>query len=123
MAMKAVFDSDILIDFLTGEAKADVELRRYSERLISVVSWAEVMIGAAPGDEEIKCREFLASFSVVPFDLAIADEAARIRRGSRLKLPDAVIWATAKVNGALLVTRNTSDFPSDDPFVRIPYSL
>ncbi len=121
--MKAVFDSDILIDFLTGEAKADVELRRYSERLISVVSWAEVMIGAAPGDEEIKCREFLASFSVVPFDLAIADEAARIRRGSRIKLPDAVIWATAKVNGALLVTRNTSDFPSDDPFVRIPYSL
>jgi len=121
--MKAVFDSDILIDYLTGEAKADVELRRYSDRLISIVSWAEVMIGATPGDEEIKCREFLASFSVIPLDLMIAEEAARIRRGSPIKLPDAVIRATAKVNGALLVTRNTRDFPSDDPFVRIPYSL
>lgn len=121
--MKAVFHSDILIDYLTGEAKADVELRRYSDRLISVVSWAEVMIGATPGDEAIKCREFLASFSVIPLDLMIAEEAARIRRGLRIKLPDAVIWATAKVNGALLVTRNARDFPSDDPFVRIPYSL
>lgn len=121
--MKALFDSDILIDYLVGEAKADVELKRYKHRLISVVSWAEVMIGAASLDEEIKCREFLSSFSIIPFDLTLAEEAARIRRGTRIKLPDAIIWATAKTNGALLVTRNTKDFPTDDPFVRIPYSV
>jgi hypothetical protein len=28
MAMKAVFDSDILIDYLVGEEKADIELSR-----------------------------------------------------------------------------------------------
>ncbi len=121
--MKALFDSDILIDYLLGEKKADVELKRYPERLISVVSWSEVMIGAASRDEEIKCREFLCSFSIIPFDLTIAEEAARIRRGTRIKLPDAIIWATAKTKGALLVTRNTKDFPTDDPFIRIPYSF
>ena len=121
--MKALFDSDILIDYLVGEPQADLELSLYSVRLISVVSWSEVMIGAASADEEIKCRDFLASFSVIPFDLPIAEEAARIRRGTRIKLPDAIIWASAKVKEALLVTRNTKDFPSDDPFVRIPYSV
>jgi predicted nucleic acid-binding protein len=123
MAMKALFDSDILIDYLVGEVKADIELKRYSIRLISIVSWSEVMIGAVSSDEETKCRGFLSSFSIIPFDLAIAEEAARIRRGTRIKLPDAIIWATAKTNGALLVTRNTRDFPADDPFVRIPYSV
>jgi len=111
--MKAVFDSDILIDYLT-------DLRRYPERLISVVSWAEVMIGAASKDEEIRCREFLSSLTVVELDPTIAEEVACIRRESRIKLPDAIFWATAKVNGAPLVTRNTKDFPADDPFVRIP---
>jgi predicted nucleic acid-binding protein len=123
MAMKALFDSDILIDFLVGESKAERELKRFSERLISIVSWSEVMIGADSEDEQIKCREFLAAFTVIPFDQTIAEEAVRIRRGTRLKLPDAIIWASAKANGALLVTRNTRDFPTDDPFVRIPYSV
>jgi len=30
-------------------------------------------------------------------------------------LPDAVIWATAQAHAMLLVTRNTKDFPVDDP--------
>jgi len=121
--MKALFDSDILIDYLVGEAEAEVELKRYSERLISIVSWSEVMVGADSEEQQTKCREFLAAFTVVPFDEKIAEEAARIRRDTRIKLPDAIIWATAKATGALLVTRNTKDFPTDDPFVRIPYSL
>jgi predicted nucleic acid-binding protein len=123
MAMKALFDSDILIDYLVGEAKADTELRRYSERLISVISWSEVMIGAASKDEEMSCRAFLSSFTVIPFGLDIAEEAVRIRRGARIKLPDAIIWASARSNGALLVTLNTKDYPKDDPFVRVPYSI
>jgi predicted nucleic acid-binding protein len=123
MAMKALFDSDILIDFLVGESKAERELNRFSERLISIVSWSEVMIGADSEDEQIKCREFLAAFTVIPFDQTIAEETVRMRRGTRVKLPDAIIWASAKANGALLVTRNTKDFPTDDPFVRIPYSV
>ena len=121
--MKALFDSDILIDFLMGESKAEVELKRYSDRLISVVSWSEVMIGASSEDEETKCRDFLASFSIISFDQAIAEKAVLIRRSRRIKLPDAIIWATARANEALLVTRNSRDFPTDDPFVRIPYAI
>ena len=39
------------------------------------------------------------------------------------KLPDAVIRATAQTTGRLLVTRNTRDFPPDDPWVREPCTL
>jgi predicted nucleic acid-binding protein len=40
-----------------------------------------------------------------------------------MKLLDATILATAQVNGAILVTRNTQDFPANMPGIRIPYTL
>jgi hypothetical protein len=52
----------------------------------------------------------------------IAERAVALRRARRVKLPDALIWATAETQGALLVTRNTKDFPADAPGIRVPYS-
>jgi predicted nucleic acid-binding protein len=40
-----------------------------------------------------------------------------------MRLPDAIIWASADVHSMLLVTRNTKDFPADLPGIRIPYML
>jgi len=39
----------------------------------------------------------------------------------RVRLPDAIIWATAQVHGLLLVTRNVRDFPQGEPGVSVPY--
>jgi predicted nucleic acid-binding protein len=41
----------------------------------------------------------------------------------KLKLPDAFILATAQTASVLLVTRNTRDFSSTDPQIRIPYTI
>jgi predicted nucleic acid-binding protein len=123
MGMKALFDSDVLIDYLLGHAKARTELQKYAGRLISVVSWAEVMIGAHDEEEKRRCRDFLASFTIIPCDQTIAEEAVRLRQTHHLKLPDAIIWATARISEALLVTRNPKDFPHRDPFVRFPYKI
>jgi predicted nucleic acid-binding protein len=46
-----------------------------------------------------------------------------VRQALRVKLPDAIIKASAEVQGRLLVTRNTRDFPVDDAGVRLPYRL
>jgi hypothetical protein len=46
-----------------------------------------------------------------------------VRKQRKLKLPDAIILATAQTADRLLITRNTRDFPADDPSVRIPYRL
>jgi len=121
--MKALFDSDVLIDYLLGEAKAKSEIQKHTQRLVSIVSWTEVMVGAKNEEEIRHCRDFLASFNIIPFDQPIAEEAVHLRQIHNLKLPDAIIWATARTADALLVTRNTKDFPKDDPSVRVPYAI
>ena len=53
-----------------------------------------------------------------------AEIAMRMYPGRIIKCKvDAVIWATAQTTGRLLVTRNTKDFPADDPGIREPYVL
>lgn len=81
------------------------------------------MAGAAGEDEAERLRTFLATFALQEFTQEIADRAAAIRRTSRLRLPDAIIRATADALGQLLVTRNTRDFDARDPAIRIPYRV
>jgi predicted nucleic acid-binding protein len=120
--VRALFDTNILIDFLQAVPQARSELGRYPEKAISIVTWMEVMIGADP-DLEAATRSFLRGFEVVGIEERIAERAVRLRRSHRIKLPDALIWATAQVHAMLLVTRNSKDFPSSDPGVRIPYVM
>ena len=121
--MRAIIDSDILIDYLQGVERAKVELGRYRRREISIISWMEIMAGADSAEEENVCQEFLRTFAVHPLTDEIAAEAVRIRKQHRIRLPDAIVWATARAQDCLLVTRNQKDFPADEPGVRQPYTL
>jgi len=46
-----------------------------------------------------------------------------LRRKHRMRLPDAIIRASAQTRDMLLITRKTKDFPAGDPSVRAPYQL
>lgn len=118
----ALFDTNILIDHLGGMPQARAEIDRYTDRAISITTWMEVMVGAAPEIAE-PTRRFLDGFRLIELDGRIAEQAVAIRRDHRIKLPDAVIWATAQIEERLLVTRNIKDFPPDDPGIREPYKL
>ncbi len=118
--VEALFDTNILIDHLRGNPLAEAELARYHKPAISVVTWMEVLVGAAP-DVETQTRLFLDGFTLIELDDAVASAAVQLRRQYRLKLFDAVIWASARVHGRLLVTRDVKDFPRDDPGLRVPY--
>ncbi|HVL20223.1 MAG TPA: type II toxin-antitoxin system VapC family toxin [Amaricoccus sp.] len=120
--VKALFDTNILIDYLGGIAQARDELARYRESAISVISWMEVMVGARP-EVELATRRFLSQFSIVAVDRPVAERAVLIRRGRRIRLPDAIIQASSEVHAMLLVTRNTRDFDAASPSVRVPYAL
>lgn len=121
--MNAVFDTVILIDYLNSVPEAAREFSYYDRITISMVSWIEVMAGVPTAEKETVAREFLRTFNVREVDEAVAEQAARIRRSSRIRVPDAIIRATALELGELLVTRNTKDFPRDDPGIRIPYTI
>jgi predicted nucleic acid-binding protein len=117
----AVFDTNILIDYLIGREDAQSEIDRYPRRAISIITWMELQIGSKTDGEADVIDMFLREFRVVDITRQVARRAIEIRRRTRVRLPDAIIWATAQVESAVLVTRNTKDFPADDPGVRIPY--
>jgi predicted nucleic acid-binding protein len=120
--VRAVFDTNILIDFLRGLPQPKAELALYEKPAISLVSWIEVLAGTVP-ETEGASRAFLQSFTLLEIDAKVAERAVILRKTRRIKLPDAIVWATAQVNQCLLVSRNTRDFDPGDPGVRVPYSI
>jgi predicted nucleic acid-binding protein len=61
----------------------------------------EVLVGAQ--DDDAQVRDFLEThFETIPLDLTVAERAVQLRRAFHMRLPDAVIWATAQTNNALL---------------------
>ena len=121
--MKVLFDTNILIDYLNGIEKARTEIERHEQRLVSVVTWMEVLAGARDEAEEDVIDMFLRDFRIVELTRRVAREAVEVRRSRRIRMPDAIVWASARTESALLVTRNTKDFPQGDPGLRVPYAI
>ena len=121
MINKAVFDTNILIDFSRDRREAVQLIQNCSDRLISVVTWVEFMAGL-PLPLIDNGREFLQSnFDIIYPDEQIAEATAGFRRARRLKFPDAMIYATAQSLGVRLVTRNTKDFDKGASDIYVPY--
>ncbi len=117
-----LFDTNILTDDLNGEARAKAVIARYRSQSISIISWMEVMAGTDALDEATT-RNYLDTFRIVPISTPIAEQAASLRRATRLKLPDAIILATAQVEECTLITRNSRDYDANDIGISIPYQL
>ena len=120
--VKALFDTNILIDFLNGVEAARSEMALYRDSAISAITWMEVQVGTQPA-EQAAIDQFLAGFAVLPIDAEVSKQAVALRKAHAIKLPDAIIWATAQVHHRLLVTRNTRDFAPTHPGIRMPYVL
>ena len=121
--VRPLFDTNILIDYLGGIALARDELRRYPEPAISIVSSMEVLIGAAP-DVEPATRRFLSRFTIVEIDRAVAERRGDPPQGQPIRLPDALIQASAVGPLTCYTSRATrGTFDSTSPSVRVPYAL
>lgn len=116
------FDTNILIDWLKRRPQARAEIARYPAHRISRIVWTEILAGESL-ENRAAVQEALSNFETVELDQRIALAAADIRHRTKMKLLDAYILATAQVNGAILITRNTKDFPAALPGIRVPYVL
>lgn len=121
--MIACIDSDVLIDYFDGVRASAGELMRYDQLLISRISWIEVLVGARTPELARVREDLLRHFKIIELDVAISRRAIALRQEHRLRLPDAIVWASALIHRSPLVTRNVKDFPRNHPGVRVPYTL
>jgi len=117
-----LLDTNILIDVLRGEAVALAWLEQQQQPRISVITWIEVLVGCRDGESRT-VEAWLETFPRLPLDDAIAAETVRLRQRHGLKVPDAIILATARCGTLTLATRNRRDFPVERGDVLHPYEL
>ena len=113
---KYLLDSDVLIWLLRGRSETLQRLERLEGPFgVSVISRAEIWAGARE-HEHRQIEELFLGLTAYGVDPAVADRAGTFlqqyrQRHRPLELADALIAATAVVNGLTLVTYNVSHFP------------
>ena len=97
-------DTDVFIDHIRGAKGIKVGRDRLH---YSVITRAELFAGTSASDV---ITRLLEPFCELVVDRAVAERAGRIRQEARVRLPDALIAATAVEHGMSLATRNRRDF-------------
>lgn len=102
-----LFDTNAVVYYLQGRTPwVDfIDNTSMVMRSVSVITRMELLSypGLEEGEEE-GIRRFFSDIVVMPLNDVIENEAVAIRKTARLKLPDAVIVATAVVADAMLIT-------------------
>jgi predicted nucleic acid-binding protein len=109
-----VFDSNILISHLNDALPSSV--LNYVESwitegaAISVLTRIEVLGYPQSADQLQQGMRLPAYFDEIPLHEPVVQQTITLRQHYRIRLPDALIAATALYLGFPLVTRNTQDF-------------
>jgi hypothetical protein len=106
----AILDSNIII-YLSKGVLESAEFEKYESIAVSIITYMEVLGYRfhSAGEESI-IRKMLDMMEIIPISMEIADITIELRKSMKLKLPDAIILATAKKSGAVLYTANDKDF-------------
>ncbi len=110
-----LMDTNVAIEFLNGRLPDSginwlrniVSKNQYH---LSVINRIELLGFNGEVAEMQFLEEFISASSVLPLSEAVVRQTIDIRRTYRIKLPDAVIAATALVHGLTMISRNISDF-------------
>ena len=107
-------DSNVIIDYLDNKLPA-AGMSFVSEIVdkvpnISVISQIEVLRYNVPAHASRILSAFVDCSSIYPLDNNIVPLTINICKRHRIKLPDAIIAATAIFHNFTLLTRNIDDF-------------
>jgi predicted nucleic acid-binding protein len=116
MGIKYIWDTNTAIYYLqqqfpsAAENFIDESLKE-TQPCISTITEIELLCWKTATEKDLELlHNFITDTLVIELESAIKLKTAEIRKAYRIKLPDAIIAATALVYDLTLITRNTSDF-------------
>jgi predicted nucleic acid-binding protein len=121
MSGKFLFDTNVVIDVLNG--------RHFVEELETQLAVAECSISVITRMELLSFRRltleseeiltnFLTNLAVAPLDEKVENATILLRRATSLKLPDAIIVATAWVGSFILLTSDSKILNLNFPWIQ-----
>lgn len=124
--MKYLIDTNILIYYFNGSlsvpAKEKITAMLTDNFNISIISKME-FLGFSRFDfrEKQEAARFISFANVLPLSEAIVERTIQLKQSVKIKLPDAIIGATALFHNLNLVAHNVKDFVGinlsiSDPF-------
>jgi predicted nucleic acid-binding protein len=117
---KALIDSNIIIYASKGLVDMEALTLAYPKLYISVITYVEVLGYAFESEEEEAfVLAVLDEIPIIELSKEIAKRAIAYRKKRKIKLPDALILATARHLEAALLSRNLKDFTGLDEAVEI----
>ena len=116
MGIKYLWDTNTVIYFLQNQFPISAEqfvdsTLEHSSPAISAITEIELLCWKTDNDKDLKVLyDFIEKATVFELERAIKLKTAEIRKAYKIKLPDAIIAATALIYKLTLITRNTKDF-------------
>ena len=108
---KYLIDTNIIIYLTQGKLKISDFAKKDDDFYISSITYIETLgYPFSNQDEENEITKFCQMFERIFLTKEIEQQTIHIRKTSKIKLPDAIIAATAIVFGLTLVTHNMDDF-------------
>jgi predicted nucleic acid-binding protein len=122
MLKTLIFDSNAVINFANKKPDAfalDALIVSHKCATSFIVKLETLGFSGLTETAEILILDLLSKLPILPMNDAIESETIKIRRCTKLKLPDAIIAATAIVIGAELVSSDTDFLKCVYPLLKI----
>jgi len=115
MGQKYLIDTCAIVKYLDNllppEAISFMDSLVDDDSKVSFITQIELLVWNPPIPEDIRIREeFLKGSEIHYINAEIINEAIHIRKTTNIKLPDAVIAATAIQKDFILLSTNDNDF-------------
>ena len=121
---KAILDSNVIIDAVRNLIDIERSIFQFKDIYISLITYIEVLgYNFKDENEKLLTLQILGMFVIINPDVEIADLTISYRKMKKIKVPDAIILATAKKLNAILLTSNIADFKNIDADVIIEESV